>query len=340
MKIFTAFSWIPHFHNEGKGKRNGAARPEFPRGEADVAGVYLQDEITLWERLSLIPGVRWDYFRSKADGLALSTNQNDRVNFKIGGLFKVTEWLSLTGSYNEAFRAPTLGELFTTGTHFTCGPGCANLFVPNPNLKPETAFNKEIGMRIQKPGLFYESDQLTFRGAYFNNRVEDFVDLFVNVASVPVPGNPGPGGVTTSGNVRNARLQGFEVEANYALKYGHAGFSYSQTHGRNRTTGEALSNVLPNRWIIQAGLNWPNYNLTLGWRSSVIHAQNRVPTGGTPTPGYTLHDLTLTWLPQNSLRGLQLDFGIDNLTDKDFRRHLSVLRDPGRNYKLAVSYQF
>lgn len=83
------------------------------------------------------------------------------------------------------------------------------------------------------------------------------------------------------------------------------------------------------------------YDLSLGWRSSIIEAQNRVPTGGTPTPGYTLHDLTLTWLPQNgSLKGVRLDFGIDNLTDKDYRRHLNVLRDPGRNYKLAVSYQF
>jgi outer membrane receptor protein involved in Fe transport len=105
--------------------------------------------------------------------------------------------------------------------------------------------------------------------------------------------------------------------------------------------GETLSNVLPDKWIILAGLNWPTYNFTLGWRSSVVHAQNRVPAGGTPTSGYTLHDLTLTWLPQNNtLRGLRLDFGIDNLTDSDYRRHLSALRDPGRNYKLVASYQF
>jgi hemoglobin/transferrin/lactoferrin receptor protein len=332
---------VDYFHNESKGKRNGVARPEFPRGEADVVGVYLQDEITLWERLSLVPGVRWDYFRSQADSLTVSTNQNDRVNFKIGGLFKVTEWLSITGSYNEAFRAPTLDELFTTGTHFTCGPGCANLFVPNPDLKPETAFNKEIGMRIQKPSLFHENDQLTVRAAYFNNQVKDFVDLMVDVAFMPIPGNPGRGGVTTSDNVRDATLEGFEVEANYAVQYGYAGFSYAQTRGRNRTTGETLSNVLPDKWIILAGLNWPTYNFTLGWRSSVVHAQNRVPAGGTPTSGYTLHDLTLTWVPQNNtLRGLRLDFGIDNLTDSDYRRHLSALRDPGRNYKLVASYQF
>lgn len=332
---------VDYFHNEAKGKRNGATRPEFPRGESDVVGLYLQDEITLWERLSLIPGVRWDYFSSKADGMSVSSNQNNRVNFKLGGLLKVTEWLSITGGYSEAFRAPTLSELFTTGTHFTCGPRCANLFVPNSNLKPETAFNKEIGARIQKSDLLFENDQLTMRGTYFHNKVRNFVDLMVDFVFRPVPGNPGRGGTTTSDNVHDALLKGFELEASYAAKYGYTGFSYAQTRGYNRTSGGVLSNVQPDKWIVMAGLNWPTYDLSLGWRSSIVDAQNRVPTGGTPTPGYTLHDLTLTWLPQNGpAKGLRLDFGIDNLTDKDYRRHLNVLKDPGRNYKLAVSYQF
>lgn len=332
---------VDYFHNEAKGKRNGAKRPEFPRGSANVAGVYLQDEITLWDRLSIIPGVRWDYFQSQADGIGAKSQQDDRVNFKIGGLLKITEWLSLTGGYSEAFRAPTLGELYTTGTHFSCGPGCANLFVPNPNLKPETAFNKEVGARIQKADLLFENDQLTLRGAYFDNKVKDFVDLMVDFVFFPTPGNPMLGGTTSSDNVRNAVLRGFEIEGNYAAKYGYAGFSYAQTRGYNRTDGGVLSNVQPDKWIVLAGLTWPERALALGWRSSIVSAQNRIPTGGTPTPGYTLHDLTLSWAPQHGrYKGMRLDFGIDNLTDKDYRRHLSVLKDPGRNYKLAVSYQF
>lgn len=330
---------VDYFHNAAKAQRNGALRPGFPKGSSDVVGVYLQDEITLWERLSLIPGVRYDYFRSEADNLDISAN--DRVNFKINGLLKITEWLSLVGGYSEAFRAPTLSELFVTGTHFTCGPGCANLFVPNFSLKPETAFNKEVGARVQKSDLIFENDQLAIRGTYFTNKVKNFVDLAVNFVPFPVPGNPGPGGVTTNDNVATAILDGYEIEANYTAKYGYTGFSYSQTRGDNRTDGGALSNVQPDRWIVRAGLNWPTYNLAFGWNSSIIEAQNRIPERGTATPGYTLHDLTLTWLPQQStFRGLRVDFGVDNLTDKDFRRHLSVLRAPGRNYKLNVAYQF
>lgn len=274
---------IDYFHNETRGKRNGAPRPEFPRGSTDVVGAFLQDEITLWERLSLIPSVRWDYFHSQADGLTAGSNENNRANIKIGGLLKVTEWLSITAGYNEAFRALTLSELFTTGTHFTCGRGCANLFIPNPNLKPETTFNKEIGVRIQKSDLLFEDDQLTMRSTYFHNRVKDFVDLMVAFVFFPIPGNSGKGGVTTSGNVRDAMLEGFEMEANYAAKYGYTGFSYAQTRGYNRTAGGALSNIHPDKWIVMAGLNWPAYDLSLAWLAQQ-HRQSTKPRTGRRHP--------------------------------------------------------
>ncbi|NJM11690.1 MAG: TonB-dependent receptor [Synechococcaceae cyanobacterium SM1_2_3] len=93
--------------------------------------------------------------------------------------FKVTSWFSLHAAYTEAFRAPDLTELFVSGTHFTCGPGCANLFVPNPNLKPEKAHNKEISARFRRDDLFMPGDQGRFRATYFRNDVDDFIDSIV-----------------------------------------------------------------------------------------------------------------------------------------------------------------
>ena len=337
----TVTHGIDYFHNEAKAKRNGMPRPSFPDAQTDIVGVYVQDEITILDRLTLTPGVRWDYFESQSDGVQTKSNTDDEVSFKIGGVFRVTDWLSIIGAYNEAFRTPNLGELFTTGTHFTCGPGCANLFIPNPNLRPEKAFNREFGLRLQKEDLIFANDNIRFRGTYFHNRVNNFIDLDVNFTFAPVPGNPGPGGVTTSSNVRNATLKGFEAELSYETIYGYTGVSYSQTRGSNRTMGGHLSNVQPDRWTVRAGLNWPTQNITLGWRGSVVHAQNRVPTGGTPTPGYTIHNLLLAWVPQNGpLKNIRVDIGIDNLTDEDYRRHLSVLKAPGRSYKTSVSYRF
>jgi len=155
-----------------------------------------------------------------------------------------------------------------------------------------------------------------------------------------VPGNPGFGGTIGNKNVGSALLKGFEVELNYDLPYGYTGFSYAQTRGTNQNNGEALSNIPADRWVLQAGLRYPEWGVSLGWRSSLVEAQNKIPTGGTSTAGYAIHDLSLAWRSTGKMRDLKVDFGIDNITDKDYRKHLSVLKSPGRNYKVSVSWQF
>jgi hemoglobin/transferrin/lactoferrin receptor protein len=41
-----------------------------------------------------------------------------------------------------------------------------------------------------------------------------------------------------------------------------------------------------------------------------------------------------------SYSGFRVDFGIDNLTDKSYLRHLSLIDEAGRNFKASVSYRF
>ncbi|MGH8556985.1 MAG: TonB-dependent receptor domain-containing protein [Methylococcales bacterium] len=57
---------VDYFHNEAQGRRNGMRRDSFSDGQSDVTGLYIQDEFTLWKRLSVIPGLRWDRFESRA----------------------------------------------------------------------------------------------------------------------------------------------------------------------------------------------------------------------------------------------------------------------------------
>ncbi|MGH8547711.1 MAG: TonB-dependent receptor domain-containing protein, partial [Methylococcales bacterium] len=283
----------------------------------------------------------WDRFESRASDASIPSQADDALSFKAGFNLPLTDWLSINAAYNEAFRAPDLGELFVSGTHFTCGPGCANLFAPNPNLKPERARNKEIGFRLHRDSLFLDEDRARFRAAYFYNEVTNFIDTQVIFAFRPVPGNPGIGGTTTNVNVTDALLEGFEGEFSYEMPYGYAGLSYSQTRGDNRTTREPLSNVPADKWVIQAGLRYPRFDLTLGWRTRVVLDQNRIPSGGTPTGGYSVHDLKLSWAPtKGEFKDLRVDFGIDNLSDEDYRKHLSVIREPGRNFMTTVSYRF
>ena len=44
-----------------------------------------------------------------------------------------TNWLMLFGSYAQAFRAPTMGEMYNDSKHFSIGRFYTNYWVPNPN---------------------------------------------------------------------------------------------------------------------------------------------------------------------------------------------------------------
>jgi hemoglobin/transferrin/lactoferrin receptor protein len=332
---------LDFYHDEAEGQRNGSRRDSFPGGQSDVIGLYVQDEITLWNRLTVIPGVRWDRFENQSSDSLIPDQAEDAFSFKAGSNLAVTDWLSINAAYNEAFRAPNLGELFVSGTHFTCGPGCANLFVPNPNLKPEKAHNIDVGFRLHRDSLFLDDDRARFRAVYFHNEVTNFIDTEVVFAFHPVPGNPGLGGTTTNRNVRDALLEGFEVELSYDMPYGYTGVAYSQTRGDDETTHQPLSDIPADKWVVQAGLRYPPFDLALGWRARIVAAQDRVPIGGTPTGGYIVHDLNLAWTPTDAMfKDLRVNFGIDNLTNEDYRQHLSVLKQPGRNVMATVSYKY
>jgi hemoglobin/transferrin/lactoferrin receptor protein len=331
---------IEYYEDETESKRDGVPRESFPDGKTKVTGVYLQNEMLFGERFTLIPGVRWDSYEVSASDPGFEDNDDSAWSAKIGANVQVTDWLSLVASYNEAFRAPSVTELFVSGVHFTCGPRCQNLFVPNPDLKPEKAHNKEIGLRLFKQDLLTPGDVGRLRAAFFRNDVTDFIERRVEFTFRPVPGNPGPGGVSTSDNVSDARLEGFEVEAVYDAPRWFAGLAYAQTRGDDENTDEPLASVSPDEWIARAGLRFPSIGMAVGWRGRFVSAQDRVPAGIEPSESYDVQDIWLTWNGSGQLAGLSLDLGVDNVFDADYTPYQSALVAPGMNLKAAVRYAF
>jgi len=319
------------YQDESEARRNGGLRTSFPDGETQVMGGFIQDEWSvLRERLTLIPALRYDRYESESDARVAETLTDNELSMQFGVLFALTDQLTLTANYAEAFRAPNLSELYSSGIHFG-----ANTFVPNPNLKPERAENKEIGLRYQQSDVFTSKDRLQARLAYFRNDVEDFIEQRVNVVPLRVP--PFVGGTTTVDNVENAQLEGVEAE----LAYQHSAFffnlSYGRTRGEDDDTGIPLGSIAADKWVFTVGREQLAQKLSYGVRFSIVADQDRVPEDVVATDGYHLADVFFSWQPTESLR---VNAGIDNLTDKTYRRHLSVLNESGRNFKLSIAYQF
>jgi len=255
------------------------------------------------------------------------------VSPKVGLLFRTTEWLTIWGSYAEAFLASGLTEAFAEGLHFRGIPGVFpdNFFVPNPDLQPETTRTLEAGLRTRFDDLLIEGDRLRLQAAYFDIDAEDFIDLEVNIVA----------GTTRPDNVQEAELHGFETELGYDASRFFAAMSYSETRGRDATSGEPLTSVPPDKLVATLGLRVPELGLVFTGRGRFVKRQDEVPAGVPVTPGYGIADLYASWLPEGAgYSGLRVDFGIENLSGKSYRRYLSLIDEAGRNFKVSVSYRF
>jgi hemoglobin/transferrin/lactoferrin receptor protein len=312
---------VEYFHDRQRAERNGGTFLSTPDGDTDVVGLYLQDEITLWERLTLIPGARWDHYETR-DGRTQSESQ---LSPKVGAVLKATEFLFLEASYAQGFRAPTFGDLFISGTHF---PGA--VFVPNPDLKPEKSENVEVGFRVRADRVALPRDRVRFRNTYFWNRVEDFIELRLIAPGFPLQ--------FQNVNVRDARIEGYEAELLYQpLPDLTLLANYTRIRGEDRSTGEPLASIPADKAVLGVDYRLAPLDVTLGARVQIVDAQDETPAGVPRTAGYTVYDLYAFWTPR-WLPGFRVDAGVDNVTDKRYRRPLAVLPEAGINPKVAVSY--
>lgn len=324
---------VNYFKDEEEGREDGNPRPSFPKANSDVWGFYIQDEISLGQYLSLIPAVRYDRYTLEIEERAGGSTTDEAISPRIGGMIHLASWLNLWGSYGKAFRAPTLPERFTEGLHFRGVPGRLpdNFFIPNPDLKPETVYTWEAGFKSAWEELLTATDRLNLEFTYFDTKADNFIDLKVNTL----------GGTTQNANLDKARLHGFETGVRYDSEYFFAGASFGRTYGENINTGLPLTNVQPAKGVVNLGGRFSPWGLVFGGRGRFVAKQDRVPPGVLEAAGYSVYDLYATWLPSSAgVKGLRMDFGIDNLTNKAYRRYLSVIEEAGRNFKVALTYQF
>ncbi len=315
------------FEDTQRGLRNGNIRTQFPDAMRTSQGYFAQAEFTLFDDLTLTPAIRYDVVDLNPSDREGTTE--DHLSRQFSAAYALTPWLTGFASYAEAFRAPSLTELYNGGTHFVF-----NTFVSNPDLRPEVAENKEVGLAASFDDVLQPRDALRMRGTYYQNDINDLIELQVV---------GGAFGTSTNNNVTEARIRGLELEAAYESADFFGSLSYSRSRGDNLSTGEALQSILEDKAAVSIGYRWTDLGLTTSWRTIYYAGQDRIPTGTTSVAHGMkfIHDLQVSWEPDDeSLDGLRVDFGIDNVFDKDYQLYRSDLREVGRNVKLSVGMTF
>ncbi|HHF5724070.1 heme/hemopexin-binding protein HxuC [Haemophilus influenzae] len=328
-------------------------RAEPYNANSNTTGIYLIAHIPLFgEKLLLSPSVRYDHYDTSSKTVKYKDNHLSPAT-KLTWI--VTNWLDFTAKYNEAFRAPSMQERFVSGTHFgadIAGRNEINKFVANPNLRPETAKNKEITANLHFDSLFKQGDKFKIEATYFRNDVKDFINLKIfNDTNTNASASKNANTSTSRAllptksqyqNITNARLSGIELQAQYQTERLTLFTNYGSTKGKDKDSGEALSNIAASK--IGVGVNYAlvKDKFTVGATVTHYAAQRRVPKDHSVTyPSYILTDLRATYAPlKGEWKNLRLDFALENLFDRKYQPAFSLMEGTGRNAKISAVYSF
>jgi vitamin B12 transporter len=105
-----------------------------PQQRLNVAG-FLSVPISLSDRLIVTPSARYDYFSDFTGSLSYS----------LSGVYMVSDSASLRASAASAYRVPTLNDLYWYDPF--------GYTAANPNLKPETSFEGNVGFSTEDARL-------------------------------------------------------------------------------------------------------------------------------------------------------------------------------------------
>lgn len=323
---------IEAFRDTQEGLRNGAPRLAFPNAEAETIGVFAEATIGLTSQLDLIAGARFDSYERDPDDPTLRPVSEDFFSPRIGLSYRPNETWQIFGNIAQAYRAPTLSELYNSGLHFAGNPfgfPPNNFFVPNPNLRPEESLQFEIGARFENFNVFRNGDSLSFSANAYYAEVDDYIEQTVNIAA----------GTTTSANVASATLWGFEAEVDYDATGWFLGAGLSIARGEN-DAGGWLGSIPQDRLTLEGGVRpWQDWEL--GARVVLAADQDKVPAAATPGDGFQVVDLFATWAPSDGpLSNGTIRFGVDNVFDEQYTIYPNGLAQPGRSFKVSASFTF
>ena len=337
------------FEDEQSGTRDGVARTQFPEATRFFAAGYAQAEVELLDGMvDIIPGIRFDYFEIESETGA-GNRTEEEVSPRVSVGVEPVEGVYFWGSWAQAFRAPSLTELFVDGTHFTAelAPGqlVINEFVPSPDLLPENSSSFEAGARFRQQDLFQDGDRIDVSGGYFRAKVDDFIDqqvIFISGAPTFIPPF---GPLVFPGETRNenvdALIKGVEGEMTYTTERLTLSVSGHLVDGENQDTGIGLASILQNRIASRAEWRWPILNVRAGVKVVATFDRTDVPSDVEPGVGYQTVDLYGTWSPTDGvLQGATFGLNLDNINDAEYSIFPAVIRQPGRSIRLSASYQF
>jgi hemoglobin/transferrin/lactoferrin receptor protein len=264
------------------------------------------------------------------------------VTGNLGLVYNANDKTRLSTNFSSGFRAPNIDD---AARIFESSTALRRLVVPNPLLKPEYTYNGDLQLQYKSQSLKFE---LTGFYTLFRNAIVMAPFRLNGQDSILYNGILAQ--IIANQNARRAFIRGFSYKSVLVLS-NHLSWesTVSFTYGRFQTADgseKPLDHIPPvygrSAFLYNKG-PWQGefFLLFNGWKRKQDYnldgednVQYATPDG---TPSwYTLNLRTSYQLEKN----LQLQMGLENILDRNYRYFASGFSAPGRNLFVAIRANF
>ena len=316
----------------------GADRSPVPNASFQSAGVFIENDIRLTERLSLVLGARGqDVSIWTHEAPAWSTSRwTTRERAMVGSanlLVRARHDLNLVAAVGRGYRVPNLVERFFDGPT----PDGIGYQRSNPSLRPEASLGVDLGARFQNRALAIEA-------FVFRNELHDGIRIAATGDSLE--GLP----AFRNQNVDRLRFSGSEIDvvapfgAGFETRASYTHLTWRDVRSSASTIGTTYSTKAVGALTYRSpsGRFWSNYTLRRNGRQ-VQEQIGRSPVGPV-LPSFTVHTLRggIQLLDRGGMRN-RLELAVENLSNRLYAEaaNAGFFRPaPGRNLVASWSIDF
>ncbi|WP_315510350.1 TonB-dependent receptor domain-containing protein, partial [Campylobacter showae] len=317
--------------------------------------IYAEDALN-FSSLTVTPGIRYTHHELKSyDGRAGNvksyTYKFNEFTPALALDYEILKGLHAFASYARVFRGPDVIESMYAGS--------AKNFEANKDLKATTGNSYETGLKYH--GDISEASSYSLSAKYFMTKYKNLI-VDNNTANGALK-RINAGGADISGVELLARLN---LDAlSLAASYTHQSVKYKDrvlTSCWGGVVGSCYktSNVIGYRdqgdkYTFNAEYAFSRIDTLIGYNLIYFASKNTVSAGNDKSakiPSYAVSDIYATYTPSSGkFKGLEINAGIYNLFNKAYASQSQRTADytgdpnyvdwePGRNFKVNVSYKF
>ncbi|HET9605486.1 MAG TPA: TonB-dependent receptor [Nitrospira sp.] len=278
------------------------------RGQQLGWGLFGEWILPLMDRWTVTPGVRADWWKNyKANietpvgSLAPRDNVISVVNPKLSSAYQISETLRLGASVYQAFRVPTLNELYR-------GFGFGGFaFLPNDQLRPE----RLTGFDVKAEGELLPNRSLRWRLSAHRDEIKDQI-LFVTQSPLAAQ-RQNVGRTLATGGAVDLSYQVFPL-LSLNLGYAYVDSVILNFPGSPDREGKRVPNVSPSQVTMGATAGRPDL-LELVILGRYLSRQYADDANTQPVAGFFALDASLQ---HEVRRGIRLLLTGENLTDRQY----------------------